>query len=140
MIEKYDVLFNEYKEFIKLNSKYNARVVKNNTNTSTYFPIITCKLSNCTNTNNCTLDKIEQYDEYYFTIDIYSKDIVVDKKKISSQVVIDELTKLTIQFFDKKNMYRTACLPTFNIDTSINRQTIQYQCLIGSARFNIIRR
>ena len=140
MIEKYNILFDEFKNFINENSKFNPRVVKNNTNTSAYFPIVTCKLSNCTNTNLDTIDRIENYEQYYLTIDIYAKDVVINKTKTSSQVVVDELTNLTIKFFDKKNMYRTACLPTFNIDTSINRQTIQYQALIGSARFNIIRR
>ncbi len=140
MFEIYNKLFDEYKNYIKNNSKYNARVVKNNTSTSTYFPIITFQLTNTTNTTNCTLDKIEYYDAFYFTINIYTQDKVVSNKKIASQIINDDLVKLTIQFFDKKNMYRTACTPTYNIDTSILRTVIQYQCLIGNARLNIIRR
>lgn len=140
MTDKYEDLFEEYKDYIVKNSQYSARVVKYNTNTSTYFPIITFMLSNCINTNNCTIDKIEYYDAYYFTIDVYTQDKIVNKKKIASQIINDELVKLTIRFFENKNMYRTICTPTFNIDTSILRTTIQYQCLIGNARSNIIRR
>lgn len=142
MIDKYDEIFNAYKEYIETNSKYNARVVKYNTNTSTYFPVITCKLSDNKDTDFCTTDKIEYYEAYYFTIDIYTK----DKKNgnnilVASQIINDELSKLTMIFFGEKlNMKKTLNRPTPNLDSSILRKTIQYQCLIGNVRGNIIRR
>lgn len=142
MIEKYDLIFDKYKKFIEENSQYNARVVKYNTNTSTYFPIITCVLSDNQETDECTNDKIEYYESFYLTIDIFTKDKTQGGSiKVASQVISDELTKLTIQFFsDKLNMKRTLNRPTPNLDTSILRKTIQYQCLIGNVRGNIIRR
>lgn len=140
MIEKYDLWFKELKDFINANSEYNTRVVKYNTNTSTHFPIVSFVMSNYINTKDCTLDKIEYYDNLYFTIDIYTKDIIKNGTTISSQIVNEELMKLIIEFFNKKNMLRTSCRPNFNIDESILRTTIQYQCGIGSARGNIIRR
>ena len=42
MTDKYDLIFDEFKKFIEENSQYGARVVKYNTNTSSYFPLITC--------------------------------------------------------------------------------------------------
>lgn len=142
MLEKYDLLFDEYKEFIKNNSKYEVRVVKYNTNTSAYFPLVALALSNITSTRDCTLDKIEHYDNYYFTTDIYTKDKIINGKKISSNVISNELVNLTIKFFEKKNMYRTSCRPTPNLDNSILRVTIQEQCGVGnlSRLKNIIRR
>ena len=140
MTEKYEMYFREYKEFIESNSKYGTRVVKYNTHTSSYFPIASFALSNWTDSNNCTIDKIEKYDNVYFTIDIYTKDKIINGKTIASQIINNELIELTIQFFDKKNMYRTGCRPTPNIDTEILRTTIQYQCMIGNIRGNIIRR
>ena len=142
MIEVYDEIFNAFKNYVEENSEYNPRIVKYNTNTSTYFPIITCILSDNKDTNYCTIDKIEYYEEFYFTIDIYTK----DKKNgnnvvIASQIINDELSRLTMEFFGGKlNMKKTQNKPTPNLDTSILRKTIQYQCLIGNVRENIIRR
>lgn len=142
MIDVYDEIFNAFKNYVEENSEYNPRIVKYNTNTSTYFPIITCILNDNKDTNYCTIDKIEYYEEFYFTIDIYTK----DKKNgnnvvIASQIINDELSRLTMEFFGGKlNMKKTQNKPTPNLDTSILRKTIQYQCLIGNVRENIIRR
>ena len=142
MIDKYDEIFDAFKEYIETNSKYNAKVVKYNTNTSTYFPIITCVLVDNKDTDFCTNDKIEFYEAHYFTIDKYTK----NKKNgnnivVASQIINDELSKLTMKFFGEKlNMKKTLNKPTPNLDSSILRKTIQYQCLIGNVRGNIIRR
>lgn len=141
MIEKYNEIFVAYKKFMEDNSKYNPRIVKYNTNTSTYFPVVTFVLSNSINTNNCTLDKIENYDQHYYTINIFTKDKINEENEtVASQIVNEELTSLTIQFFEKINMKRTLCNITPNLDYSILRRTLQFQCLVGSVRGNIIRR
>ena len=152
MIDKYEEIYARFKTFIESNSKYNARVVKYNTNTSTHFPIVSCVLDDNKDTDYCTNDKIEFYEAHYFIINIYTKDqnqkktIIENNKevqvdeKIAAQVINNELTKLTIQFFNELNMKRTLCKYTPNIDKSILRRTINYQCLIGNVRGNIIRR
>lgn len=141
MIDKYEEIFDRYKKFIEENSQYNARVVKYNTNTSTYFPIITCVLSNNLDTDYCTNDKIEYYESFYFTINIFTKDKNTNEGVIASDLINKELCKLTTYFFGEiMNMKRTLNRPTPNLDASILRRTIQYQCLIGNVRGNIIRR
>lgn len=142
MTDKYDEIFNAFKKYIEENSQYGARVVKYNTNTSTYFPLITCVLSDNKDTEHCTIDKIEYYEAFYFTIDIYTKDKTKGANiQVASQIINDELSKLTMKFFGEKlNMKKTLNRPTPNLDTSILRKTIQYQCLIGNVRGNIIRR
>ena len=141
MIDKYEEVFSRYKKFIEENSQYNARVVKYNTNTSTYFPTITCVLSDNKDTDYCTIDKIERYEALYFTINIYTKDKNINNGVIASDVINKELCKLTTYFFGEElNMKKTLNKPTPNLDTSILRRTIQYQCLIGNVRGNIIRR
>lgn len=138
----YDKIFKEFKEFIETNSQYGARVVKYNTNTSSYFPLVTCVLSNNTDTDHCTNDRIERYEAFYFTIDIYTKNKVKGANIVTaSEVINEELSRLTLQFFGGKlNMKKTLNRPTPNLDTSILRKTIQYQCYIGNVRGNIIRR
>ena len=140
MIDKYEEIYARFKQYIESNSQYNAKVVKYNTNTSTHFPIVSCVLDDNKDTDNCTNDKIEFYEAHYYIINIYTKDQNQSGEKIASQVINNELTKLTIQFFDKLNMKRTLCKYTPNIDTSILRRTLNYQCLIGNVRGNIIRR
>jgi hypothetical protein len=152
MIDKYEEIYARFKLYIESTSKYNAKVVKNKTNTSTHFPIVTCVLDDNKDTDNCTNDKIEFYEAHYYIINVYTKDKVVNvtkiengeeittKEEVASQVINDELTKLTIQFFNQLNMKRTLCKYTPNIDTNVLRRTINYQCLIGNARGNIIRR
>lgn len=140
MINKYNNIFQEYKSYIVENSQFAPRVVKNYTSTSTYFPIISCQLSNFVDTDYCTIDMIEKYDEMYLTIDIYTQDKTIDGVKFASQQINDELTELTIQFFNSIKMKRTICRLTPNLDKSIVRRTIQYQGLVSVYRDNIIRR
>ena len=105
MIEKYEEIFDKYKNFIESHSKYNAKVVKYNTNTSTHFPIVCCYLSNFMDTDYCTLDKIENHQEMYLTTDVYTKDKVINNQQIASQVINDELVKLTFEFYIFFNSY-----------------------------------
>lgn len=150
MIEKYENVFDEfydevfkgYKKFIEENSEYNARVVKYNTNTSTYFPLITCVQSDNTDTNYNATYYMEKYEAFYFTINIYAKDKTSGTNiTVASQKIIKELRSLTIYYFTKiLNMKKTGDKPTPNLDISVLRQTQQYQCLVGNVRGNIIRR
>ena len=142
MTDKYDEIFDRFKKYIQNNSQYGARVVKYNTNTSSYFPLITCVLSDNKDTDEATVDKVEYYESFYFTIDIYTKDKTSGNQIVTaSQIINDELSKLTMNFFGQElNMKKTLNRPTPNLDTSILRKTIQYQCLIGNVRGNIIRR
>ena len=140
MIDKYEEIYARFKQYIESNSQYNAKVVKYNTNTSTQFPLVTFVLDDNKDTDNCTNDKIEFYEAHYYIINIYTKDKNRNGETIASQVINDELTKMTIQFFNQLNLKRTQCKYRPNIDTSILRRIISYQCLIGNARGNIIRR
>ena len=140
MIEKYNEIYQNYKKFIVAKSSYEPKVVKDYTSTSTYFPIISCQLTNVVDTDYCTVDMIEKYDEIYLTIDIYTKDKTIGANKIALQLINDELTELTMQFFSSIKMKRTLCRLTPNADTSITRRTIQCQGLVSHTRGNIIRR
>jgi len=83
---------------------------------------------------------IEKHDEMYLTIDIYTENKNIDNTTIASQQINDELTDLTIKFFESKRMRKTLCRLTPNADKNITRRTIQYQGLVSRYRKNIIRR
>ena len=134
---KFNELYLDFKNFIENNSQYGAKVVKNVTNKTTYFPIVAFTYVNSVNTNDATVDRIEYYDREYFEITIYAQ----DKGDISRNIISDELINLTQKYMgDYKNMYRTGCKPIFNIDESIARTIITYQCQVGNIYGNIIRR
>lgn len=139
MVDKYDEIFEAYKNFIKSRSQYDVEVVKYNTNTSTYFPLISFELSNRVDTDVRTYKDIDNYEKYYFTINQYTKTKKIGTKMIAPQVIDKELEQLTIEFLHKLNMKITADKPTMNLDTSIFRRTIQAQGEING-RYNIIRR
>ena len=138
----YDNIFAEFKKYVEENSQYGVKAVKSNTNTSSHFPIVSCELVNNTDTNHRTNDGIEKYEAFYFTINIYTKNKTKGANVVTaSEVINEELRRLTNHFFGGKlNMKKTLDKPTPNLDTSILRRTINYQCLIGNVRGNIIRR
>ena len=140
MIDRYNEIYQNYKKYITTNSEYSPIVVKDYVGTSTKFPVITLQLSNFVDTDYATLELAETYQQVYLTINIYTKDKTISDEKIASQVINDELTNLTINFFNSIRMKRTLCTHTPNADTSITRRTIQYQALISTYRKNIIRR
>ena len=140
MIERYNEIFQEFKKYIEDNSNYGTRVVKSYTSTSTKFPLISCQLSNFVDTDYCTIDMIEKYDEMYLTIDVFTQDKNIDNETVASQLINDELTFLTLKFFESKKMRKTLCRLTPNADSSITRRTIQLQGLVSQYRKNIIRR
>ena len=140
MIDKYEEIFQLEKEYVESNSQYNVRVVKNNTNTSSYFPIVVCQLSNITDTDFCSIDKVENHQELYIRNDVYTKDKTMGNDKIASQIINDELTKLVVDFFSKLNMRMTMCNLTPNLDKDILRRTIQHQGLVSLSNKNITRR
>lgn len=139
MTDKYDEIFEVYKNFMESKSQYGVRVVKYNTNTSTYFPLITFELSNRVDTDNKTYKNIDNYEKYYFTINQYTKNKKKGAVMIASQEIDKELEELTLEFLHKFNLKITVNKPTPNLDTSIFKRTIQAQGEINS-RYNIIRR
>lgn len=140
MYSKYNVIFNKYYDYMKNNSKYSPDIVKFYSLSSTYFPTISFEDSNHTDTENRTIENIEYYDGYYFTINIYTKTKVINGENVQDKVIDDELDYLTRQFLKKLNIKVTLDKPTPNIDKSVLRRTIQCQCEIGNARGDIIRR
>lgn len=138
----YEETFAKFKKFIQDNSAYNPNVVKYNSNDISKFPNITFYMTNNINTDIGSVDRIEKYDAIYFTINIYTKDKQNNNNIMTaSQVINDELSILTTQFFGNiMGMKKTQDSPEPNLDTSILRKVIQYQCYLGNVRKNIIRR
>lgn len=134
---KFSNLYLEYKTYIESNSKYNPKVVKDYNYDSSYFPIVDFVHDDSIETDDSTVDRIEYYDSEYFTVTLYVK----DDGEISRNIITEELIELTQKFLGRyKNMKRTSCKPIPNLDTSVLRTSIKYQCQVGNVYGNIIRR
>ena len=134
---KFSKLYLEYKTYIESNSKYNPKVVKDFNNDSTNFPIVDFRYDDSYETNDSTVERIEYYDKEFFIITLYVK----DDGEISRNIITEELVELTQKFLGRyKGMLRTACKPIPNLDTSVLRTLIKYQCQVGNIYGNIIRR
>lgn len=140
MIDLYNEIFQLEKEYVESNSQYGVRVVKSNTNTSSYFPIVVCRPSNMTDTDFTTIDKIESHGELYISNNVYTQDKTIDNNKIASELINDEITKLIVEFYNKINMRMTMCEFTPNLDKSVLRRTIRHQGLVSLSRKTITRR
>ena len=136
----YENVYQAYKKYIESNSSYGVKVFKSSNDDSPYFPITTFGLSNNTDTDRSSVDRIEYYEAFYFTITHYAKYKNIDNVKISSKVINDETRKLTITFFKNLNMRKTLDRPIPNLDKSILRNRMEYQCYVGNARIDIVRR
>lgn len=134
---KFTNLYLEYKTYMESNSIYNVKVVKDYNYDTSYFPIIDFSYNDSVNTNDATIDGIEYYDSEYFIITIYAK----DDGDISRNLITEELVSLTQKFLGRyKGMTRTACQPIPNMDRSVLRTLMKYQCQVGNVYGNIIRR
>lgn len=134
---KFTKLFLEYKIYIETNSVYHTKVVKDYNNDASYFPIVNFSHANDVNTNDATVDNIEYYDNEYFQVTIYAK----DDGNVSRNIITEEIIELTQKFLGRyKGMTRTTCRPIPNLDKSVLRTLIEYQCQVGNIYGNIIRR
>lgn len=134
---KFTPLYLEYKKYIEENSKYKPKVVKDYNYDASYFPIVDFTYDDSVNTTNATIDGIEYYDREYFMITLYVK----DSGNISRNIITEELVELTQKFLGKyKGMTRTTRKALPNMDTSVSRTLIKYECFVGSVYGNIVRR
>ena len=134
----YDAIFKKYKEYLEEKSSYSVKVFKSRNKSSTYFPIVTFEISDNTDAQR-TQKNVDRYENYYFTINFYARDTIIDRENVAGQVIIDELIDLTEIFFMCLNMRKTLSRPTENLDTDVLRHTMQYECGISN-RGNILRR
>lgn len=145
MIDYVDELYKGLNSYVTTNSIYSPYVVNNRTRNISEFPTIALKLSDNPQTNNSTIDRIEFYDKFYFTINIYTTDktMVVNNTnvKVPANVIAKELTQLTNDYMSGcLNMKRTACKPIDNFENeNIYRMYMEFQCEIGNRAKNIIR-
>lgn len=125
MPDIYDEMFKYAQTYIKENSKYSPKVLKN-TQLDKKFPLITIK----TTTDDIyseNLDKTDQRFNIGYEIEIYSMNI----GNIAKELIANELMKLINNVFDEHyGMNRMLNQETPNIDADVYRWSMRFEAKI----------
>ncbi len=127
----YDGIFDYAKTYIKSNSQYNPKVVKDTPQQEKFFPIIIIKQTKDSLIDE-NLDKTDQKFKMVYEIEIYT----IDTEDKAKQEITKELVKLVNDVFDEHfGFMRRTNKNIPNIDLNVDRQYLRYD---GKLDFNNI--
>lgn len=119
------VLRKKLLEYIKLKSEYGSyinNIFSKTPQSFSNFPTIILKeVNNTDNILGKTLDNLEYIDDISVQVEIYSKDIVHNKKRVSSLVIVNSLKEIIHNFFRELGFIRETSQPSEYIDINIDR-------------------
>ena len=129
MPDVYDEIFKYAQKYIKENSKYSPKVLKD-TPPDKNFPLIIIKqIRDDLYVEN--LDKTDQRFNIGYEIEIYS----TNKGNIAKQVITSELIKLVNDVFDEHyGMNRKANRDVPNADMDVYRWSMRYETKIDESK------
>lgn len=123
----YDRLYDGLNEHIKKSLNYAVSVQKKPFGDT--FPMVVFKEISSTSISNQSF--MESYSAYGYEIDIYAKSIG-EKDGLE---IAREICEVCSDLFDHQLKFkRIMCRPTPNIDTTIDRYTMQYQAKASDYR------
>lgn len=127
-------LLKKYKEYLLANSTFKdvLKVVPTTPRNYVNFPVIVFReRENTDRISNLTLDRTEYVDSLLYQVDIYTKDIVLDKK-YNARDVINELRVLTSNFFRELGFVRMSDSPNDTLVAELKRRTMTFEGNISS--------
>lgn len=133
MIE--EKLFNEYKEYMLERSifKDKLKIFPSTPSTLATFPTIIMQQINDTDyIRGKTTDRLEYVSRLNYRVSIYTKPTIVDGTKYQPKQIINELRKLTSDFFRNVGFDKDGDRPADNIDLSISRQEMTFSGRLAS--------
>lgn len=97
------------------------------------FPTLILKMTNNIDDGiGKSLNNIEYVDDISIQVEIYSKDITYNGKKISSLAIISDLKPIIHKFFRELGFERTISQPSEYIDITIDRYIFLFNAKISS--------
>ena len=121
------VLYNKFKEYMVKNSKFITadKIFTKAPKTLADFPTIVFKEgSNTEDTRYKSLDRTQFVNQITDTIEIYTKDIVLDGVRYASKTVMSELKYLVFDFFESIGATRVSCEPVEYNSYQVDRLVI----------------
>lgn len=134
MEDFYNMLFKEFKKYLVENSIYSPQVYKTSPQKPPKFPVVEFKkVDDKVDNNNCTIDNLDFYYIVPFMITIYTQNI----GNLDKSIVADELSKLTNKYFIDLGLLKSGQTDVQNIDVTVLRRIITYECKVGNRNYNI---
>jgi len=126
-------IFKKFKEYLKDNSKFSPNVFNSTPKNLAVFPTITFKESNnADNTRGITLDRTETVYNITDTIEIYTKDMVINGVEYSKKEITNELKYLIFDFFQTWGFTRTQASQGEYLNYEVDRYIIIETCSLNS--------
>lgn len=126
-------IFKKYKQYLKDNSKFAPNVFNKAPKNLSVFPTIVLKeTNNIEDSNYTSLDRKEFVNEITSTIDIYTKDLIIDGVKYPSKEIMNELKYLTFEFFQAWGFTRTQCSEADYLNLEVDRLVIIENCKLNN--------
>ena len=126
-------IFKKYKQYLKDNSKFAPNLFNKAPKNLSVFPTIVLKeTNNIEDSNYTSLDRKEFVNEITSTIDIYTKDMIIDGIKYPSKEIMNELKYLTFDFFQAWGFTRTQCSEADYLNLEIDRLVIIETCKLNN--------
>lgn len=128
-----NALFLKYKEYITKNSKFKPNVYNDTPQTISIFPIVLfLENDNTDNILGKTTNKQEYVDSLQYKVEIYTKNMTLNKIKYPKKEITNELKYLTFKFFREMNFTRTSCNKGEYLETNVDRYIIIAECNINN--------
>lgn len=126
-------IFKKLKQFLIDKSNFSPNIFNSTPKNLAVFPTITVKETNNTqNVNATTLDRAETINELTYTIEIYTKDMVVDGTMYAKKEITNELKYLIIDFFNTYGFIRTQCTEAEYLNYEVDRFIIIETCSLNN--------
>lgn len=126
-------IFKKLKLYLQENSKFSPYVFNDVPKNLAVFPTIVFQESNNTDyAQGTTLDRTETVDNITDTIEIYSKDTVIDGIQYSKKEITNELKHLIFDFFKAWGFERTQATKAEYLNYEVDRYIIVEVCNLNS--------
>ena len=126
-------VFKKLKLYLQTNSKFSPYVFNDvPKNLATFPTIVFQETNNRDNSQGVTLDRTETVDNITDTIEIYSKDMVINGVQYSKKEITNELKRLIFKFFQVYGFTRTEATQAEYLNYEVDRYIIIESCSLNS--------
>ena len=126
-------IFKNFKTYLQSKSQFSPNVFNSTPKNLAVFPTITFKENNNTqNLNATTLNRVETVDNITYTIEIYTKDMVINGNTYSKKEITNELKYLIFDFFQYLGLIRTQCSEADYLNYEVDRYIIIETCKLNN--------
>lgn len=126
-------IFKKLKQYLIDKSQFSPNVFNSTPKNLAVFPTITFKESNnIQDLRATTLDRTESVNDIIDTIEIYTKDMVIDGVQYTKKQITNELKYLIFDFFQVWGFTRTQATEADYLNLEVDRYIIIETCKLNS--------